>query len=180
MSWLPDGFVHPEHVELPTGHHLRPIRESDVDIDYPAVMGSRETLWARFGGMWGWPPENMTYEADRQDLARHEAEISVHVTFKYAVLNHDETELLGCLYIDPPGESTPDGADALVSWWVVDSELGGELEQSLSTLVPSWLGRPMGLSRGALRPLTDRTPLPQPTTVGPRRDPGWTPQPRRC
>jgi hypothetical protein len=85
MSWLPEDFVHPEQVELPTGHHLRPIRESDVDIDYPAVMGSRESLWARFGGMWGWPPENMTYEADRQDLARHEAEISAHVTFNYAV-----------------------------------------------------------------------------------------------
>jgi hypothetical protein len=139
MSWLPEGFVHPEYVELPNGHHLRPIRESDVDIDYPAVMGSRETLWARFGGMWGWPPENMTYAADRQDLARHEAEISAHVTFNYAVLNHDETELLGCVYIDPPGERTPDGADALVSWWVVDSELGGDLERSLNTLVPSWL-----------------------------------------
>ena len=139
MSWLPDDFVHPKRVELPTGHHLRPIRESDVDIDYPAVMGSRERLWARFGGMWGWPPENMSYEADRQDLARHEAEISAQVTFNYAVLNRDETELLGCVYIDPPDERTPDGADALVSWWVVDSEVGGELERSLNTLVPSWL-----------------------------------------
>ena len=63
MSWLAEDFVHPERVELPTGHHLRPIRESDVDIDYPAVMGSRERLWARFGGMCGWPPAGMTYEA---------------------------------------------------------------------------------------------------------------------
>ncbi|HEX4032845.1 MAG TPA: hypothetical protein VHX66_00235 [Solirubrobacteraceae bacterium] len=139
MSWLPQGFVHPEHVELPTGHHLRPIRESDVDIDYPAVMGSRESLWSRFGGVWGWPPAGMSYEADRQDLARHEAEISAQVAFNYAVLNHDETELLGCVYVDPPDERSPDGADALVSWWVVDSELGGELEQSLNMLVPSWL-----------------------------------------
>jgi hypothetical protein len=36
MPWLPDGFAHPERVEPPTGHHLRPIRESDVDIDSPA------------------------------------------------------------------------------------------------------------------------------------------------
>ena len=28
------------------GHHLRQIRADDVDIDYPAVMGSRERLWA--------------------------------------------------------------------------------------------------------------------------------------
>jgi hypothetical protein len=25
------------------------------------------------------------------------------------------------------------------TWWVVDSELGGDLERSLNTLVPSWL-----------------------------------------
>ena len=143
-TWLPPEFVHPTHVDLPTGHHLRPIRETDVGIDYPAVMGSRERLWARFGGMWGWPPTGMTYEADRKDLARHEAEISAQVTFCYAVLNRAETELLGCVYIDPPGVRTPEGADALVSWWVVESEVGGDLERSLDTFLPSWPTEPCG------------------------------------
>ena len=46
MAWVPDGFVTPGRLDLPTGHHLRPIREADIDIDYPAVMGSRERLWA--------------------------------------------------------------------------------------------------------------------------------------
>jgi hypothetical protein len=41
VEWLPDGFSHPQRLDLPTGHHLRPIREADVDIDYPAGMGSR-------------------------------------------------------------------------------------------------------------------------------------------
>ena len=41
MSWLPDGFIAPARLDLRTGHHLRPIREPDVDLDYPAVMGSR-------------------------------------------------------------------------------------------------------------------------------------------
>jgi hypothetical protein len=76
MPWLADDFVHPERLELPTGHHLRPIRESDVDIDYPAVMGSQERLWAKYGEMWRWPPADMTYEFDRKDLARHEDEIA--------------------------------------------------------------------------------------------------------
>jgi hypothetical protein len=35
---FPDGCSHPQRLDLPTGHHLRPIREADVDIDYPAVM----------------------------------------------------------------------------------------------------------------------------------------------
>lgn len=43
MSLLPEDFVHPVHVPVPDAAlHLRPIREADTDIDYPAVMGSRE------------------------------------------------------------------------------------------------------------------------------------------
>jgi hypothetical protein len=139
VPWLADDFSHPERLGLATGHHLRPIRENDVDIDYPAVMGSRERLWAKYREMWGWPPADMTYEADRKDLARHEDEIARHISFNYAVLNHGETELLGCVYIDPPEKRAPDGADALVSWWVVDREAGGELERALDEVIPRWL-----------------------------------------
>ena len=123
----------------PTGHHLRPIREADVDIDYPAVMGSRERLWAKYGEAWGWPPATMSYEADRADLARHEAEIAAHETFNYAVLDEGETELLGCVYIDPPDARSPAGADAIVSWWVVDAQLGGELGRALDEFIPEWI-----------------------------------------
>jgi hypothetical protein len=46
VSWLPEDFVHPVHTPVPgTGLHLRPIREADTALDYPAVMGSRERLW---------------------------------------------------------------------------------------------------------------------------------------
>jgi hypothetical protein len=116
MTWLPEGFRHPERVDLPTGHHLRPIREADVDIDYVAVMSCRERLWARFGEAWGWPPADLSHEADRKDLARHEAEIAAHEAFNYAVLDEEETALLGCVYIDPPDERSRPDADAVVSW----------------------------------------------------------------
>jgi hypothetical protein len=139
MTWLLEGFTHPQRVDLPTGHHLRPIREADVDIDYPAVMGSRERLWARYGPVWGWPPASMSYEADREDLARHEAEIAAHETFNYAVFDEAETELLGCVYIDPPDDDSPPDTDAVASWWVVDQAVGSELERALGDLVPRWL-----------------------------------------
>ena len=144
MGWLPDGFEHPRRVELPTGHHLRPIRADDVDIDYPAVMGSRERLWAKYGDAWGWPPATMTFEADRDDLARHEAEIAAHETFNYAILDADERELLGCVYIDPPDAASPAGSDALVSWWVVDGAVGSDLERALDELLPRWLADTWG------------------------------------
>ena len=141
MTWLPDGFEHPQRVELPTGHHLRPIRASDVDIDYPAVMGSQASLWARYGASWGWPPPTMTVEQDRAYLARHECEIEAHESFNYAVLTSDESKLLGCVYIEPPGpqDDAPPGTDAVSSWWVVDSEAGGPLEAALRDFVPRWL-----------------------------------------
>lgn len=139
MSWLPEGFRHPERIELPTGHHLRPIREADVDIDYLAVMGSRERLWRKYGEAWGWPPADLSYEADKTDLARHEAEIAAHVTFNYAVLDEEERELLGCVYIDPPDEHSPSGTEAVVSWWVVDQAVGSDLERALNEFVPRWL-----------------------------------------
>lgn len=137
--WLPDGFEHPERVELPTGHHLRPIREADVDIDYPAVMGSRHRLWDMYGDAWGWPPEDFTHRDDRVDLARHEAEIAAHETFNYAVLDEHETKLLGCVYIEPPNARSPARSDAFASWWVVDEQVGGELDRALAEFIPTWL-----------------------------------------
>jgi hypothetical protein len=120
-----------------------------VDIDYPAVMGSQARLWAKYGKAWGWPPETMTYEADRADLARHEREIDAHESFNYAVLNHDETELLGCVYIDPP--ETPN-CDAVVSWWVVDHRAGSDLERELDRFVPTWITETWGFTRPLFAP----------------------------
>lgn len=139
MPWLPDGFSHPQRLDLPTGHHLRPIREADTDIDYPAVMGSRERLWAKYGAAWGWPPAHMSYEQDREDLARHVREAAAQETFNYAVLDEAETALLGCVYIDPPDDHSPPGTDAVVTWWVVDDAVGTDLERALDELVPRWL-----------------------------------------
>jgi hypothetical protein len=146
LSWLPAGFSHPERVDLPTGHHLRPIRADDVDIDLPAVMGSRERLWAKYGEAWGWPPPTMTLEADREDLAHHEAEIAAHETFNYAVLDAGETELLGCVYIDPADDRSAPGSDAVASWWVVDQAVGSDLERALDDFVPRWLAETWGFA----------------------------------
>ena len=115
---------------------MRPIREADTPLDYPAVMGSRERLWTIFGPAWGWPAATMTYEADQADLLRHEKEIAAHQSFNYALLDAAETALLGCVYIDPPERA---GADGEISWWVVDELVGSKVEQALDALVPQWI-----------------------------------------
>ncbi|MEE8600777.1 GNAT family N-acetyltransferase [Euzebya tangerina] len=156
--WLPADFVHPVHVPLPaadgsgpTGLHLRPIRAADTEIDHPAVMGSQARLWSIYGEAWGWPPPTMTVEADREDLARHEAEIAAHESFNYALLDEGETELLGCLYIDPPVRP---GTDAEISWWVVDRCVGTEVEAALDAFVPVWVANAWPLAAPHLGPPT--------------------------
>ncbi|HEY3506333.1 MAG TPA: N-acetyltransferase [Actinocatenispora sp.] len=136
MSWLPAGFVHPTRVPVPGGHHLRPIAGADTDLDYPAVMGSRERLWATYGEAWGWPAADMTYDDDRRDLERHAREIEAHESFNYALFDDAEAALLGCVYIDPPERQ---GADAEISWWVVDDRVGTDLERALDALIPRWI-----------------------------------------
>lgn len=136
VDWLPMGWEHPILVTLATGYHIRPIRAADVDHDMIAVMGSRERLWATYGAAWGWPPADMTREQNRVDLARHETEINAHESFNYAVFDEGETALVGCIYIDPPERI---GADAEISWWVVDRLVGSALEMELDEFVPRWI-----------------------------------------
>ena len=136
MVWLPAEFTHPSWVPVCDGYHLRPITAADADLDYPAVMGSQPRLWSIFGPAWGWPPASMTYQQDREDLARHEAEIAAHQSFNYALFDDAETALLGCVYIDPPEKQ---GADAEISWWVADALAGTGLERAVDALVPWWI-----------------------------------------
>ena len=137
MSWLPADFVPPLRVRL-GGHHLRPIRASDVELDMIAVMGSQPRLYSIFGPAWGWPPATMTREQDERDLARHEAEALAHRSFNYALFDDAETVLLGCVYVDPAEKA---GADAEISWWVVDEAVGTPLEAELGAFVPEWIAR---------------------------------------
>lgn len=139
MPWLPHDFEHPTRLELPTGHHLRPVRAVDVDLDMPAVMGSQPRLWSIYGETWGWPPPTMTHEQDREDLARHEREIEAHESFNYALFDAEEQRLFGCVYIDPPEDGATE--DAVVSWWVIDAAVDTELEAALDDAVPGWLER---------------------------------------
>src|SRR5436190_925855 len=99
--------------------------DGNADDDRARRRSSQENRWATFGAAWGWPPATMTYEHDRADLARHEREAREHKSFNYAIFDADESHLLGCIYVDPPERV---GADADISWWVVDDELGGALD----------------------------------------------------
>jgi hypothetical protein len=76
----------------------------------------------------------MTAEQDRADLQRHADEMERNESFNYAVLDAAETRLVGCVYIDPPER---DGADADISWWVIDDLVGTAAEARFGEFVPA-------------------------------------------
>lgn len=142
--WLPKSWAHPTRVALAPGFRLRPMGPADIDLDLPAVRGSRERLWTIYGQAWGWPPAQLSREADLDDLAHHAAEIEAHESFLYGLFDDAETALLGCVYVDPPAKI---GADADISWWVVDALVGSDLEAELDAFVPRWIADDWPLNR---------------------------------
>ncbi len=135
MSFLSPDFVVPVAVET-DGFRMRMLTIHDLVKDYDAVMSSREHLWRRFGGVWGWPKPEMTLEQNLIDLGWHQKEFQRHSSFAYTVVTLDETRTLGCAYIDPP---TAGGMDAEVWFWARQSELQGRLEDRLDAHLRRWL-----------------------------------------
>jgi hypothetical protein len=136
---------------------LRPIRASDAALDYDAVMESREFL--RLWEQSTWPEDDFTVEANREDLAKLEQRHAASESFTYTVLNPDETQCLGCVYIFPT--SAPlfsksrisavagaewTGFDAAVYFWVRKSRLPDRLDRRLLDALGPWLAHDWGIA----------------------------------
>jgi len=124
---------------------LRPLRASDVALDYDAVINSRAELLLGSGGMW--PREGFTLEENLADLQRHEQEHHDRIAFTCTIMNPDETECLGCVYIVPLEQLVGhDGASgeylsentAYVSFWVRQSRLADQLDKRLLQALIPW------------------------------------------
>lgn len=103
-----------------------------------AVASVQPRLWRMYGTAWGWPPVGITREQEVDDLQRHADEMDRHESFNYAILPADESELLGCFYIDPIQTGDSDSTEAEVSWWLIDSARA-ELQETLDRFARQWL-----------------------------------------
>ncbi len=163
---------HSEDIEIPAGlttpeFILRPLSATHNDLDYDAVMSSREMLlvWGRSD----WPTENFTSEQNLDDLIRHETEHIDRVAFTYTVMNRSESTCLGCVYIRPLKallsdlgadtgliESTDDAA-AVVSFWVRQKRLDDDLDKRLLDALIDWFGREWQFSSVSFRSNSEDT-----------------------
>jgi hypothetical protein len=129
---------------------LRPIRASDAALDYEAVMASREYLrpWEQSG----WPADDFTLDANRDDVRKLERWHADRERFTYTVLNPTETQCLGCVYILPTNAplfarkqiAALDGARwseyaVAVNFWVRTSRLADGLDRRLLDALGPWL-----------------------------------------
>src|SRR5262245_53792786 len=120
---------------------LRPLRATDVELDYEAVMSSAEQLrrWSQSD----WPTDDFTLTQNLDDLQEHEREHDQREAFTFTVMNPPGTSCLGCVYIMPlrpevtqvcPGAAYP----ANVGFWVRTSELTNELDKHLFATLRDW------------------------------------------
>jgi RimJ/RimL family protein N-acetyltransferase len=122
---------------------LRPLRASDAERDYDAVMSSAAELRRCRGSTWPW--DGFTLAENRADLERHESEHERGEAFTYTVLAPDEARCLGCVYIVPVWPEAAglcEGAAhaACVGFWVRASEWVNDLDRHLLTALRGWLG----------------------------------------
>ena len=130
--FVPPDFVIPETLET-AEFRLRMLRVHDVVKDYDAVMSSVAHCKTVWGGEW---PEGLTLEQNLIDLGWHQKEFQIRRSFAYTVVDLNETEVLGCVYILPTHKC---GFDAEVYLWARQRELAGGLEERLAAAVRAWL-----------------------------------------
>lgn len=130
----------PEHFDLPevleTGRmRLRPLFMNDAAKDFEAVMASEERLRTVFRPDGNWP-SGLTLEQNIIELGWHETEFQLRTSFAYTVVNLDETEVMGCVYIYPSGKP---GYDAEITMWVRQSRVEEGLDEHLFETVERWI-----------------------------------------
>lgn len=142
---VPEGLTTDDFV-------LRPIVAADAEMDYAAVMESREYL--RTWEQTSWPADDFTVAANREDLEKLERRHASHEAFTYTVMNPAGTECLGCVYIMPPDarmfakaritavtDLQWDDYDAAVYFWVRRSRLATQMDRVLLDALRTWLAQ---------------------------------------
>jgi hypothetical protein len=139
---IPEGLVTDEFL-------IRPLVEGDVELDYAAVMESREFLrrWEQSS----WPADDFTLAGNLKDLQRHEREHNNRESFTFTVMNPTETECLGCIYIFPrtsrwlaEARTTPiddtawDTYEAVMLFWIRQSRLAEGMDRRLLDTLRLW------------------------------------------
>jgi hypothetical protein len=135
MKIVQDNFKVPEKLETDK-FRLRMLTVNDVVKDYEAVMTSIDHLRGVFGEKSTWPSKDLTLEQDLIDLGWHQKEFQRRTSFAYTVMNLEETQCLGCMYIFP---SDNPNFEVVIYMWVRQSAFEDGLDPLLEKTVKEWI-----------------------------------------
>jgi hypothetical protein len=124
---VPDDFEVPVGLEHPR-FRLRMLTVDDVVKDFDAIQSRVDHH--------GEPqlPFAETIAANLVDLGWHQKEFKLRRSFAYTVVALDESEVLGCVYLNPS-----ETHDARVSLWVRASAFADGLDPALEEAVRDWV-----------------------------------------
>jgi RimJ/RimL family protein N-acetyltransferase len=129
----------PSDFEVPLGlatsdFVLEPLGPEHNERDYEAWTSSMEHIAETPGFPWGSWPREMPPDENRNDLERHADDFRNRKGFTYTVLDPDDRDVIGCVYIYPLRDSDD---TAIVRSWVRKSH--ARLDTPLWRAVSEWL-----------------------------------------
>jgi hypothetical protein len=137
---------------------LRPIRESDTERDYAAVMETREEL--RLWEQSSWPADDFTVDDNRTDVVDLQTRHDAGRAFTYTVVDPLDTEAWGCVYVLPPtatflakATATPLGEigwqemDAVAYFWVRSSLSAQGFDTTMLETLRTWFAEAWSVTR---------------------------------
>lgn len=133
-AFVPDDFRVPDSL-VARDFKLKPLSPKYCELDYQAVMSSLDHLKGVFGPKSDWPNPKMTLEESRNSINEDHKFFLAKKGFSYSVLNSDETEVMGCVYVFPAWK----GFDAEVVMWVSQKAYAHGFDPILFSTVEKWL-----------------------------------------
>lgn len=149
----------PVPAELRTAEFvLRPIVADDAELDYAAVMDTREYL--RLWRQSTWPEDDFTVEENQKDLVECEERHLAGRAFTYTVLDPGGTECLGCVYVFPTratflaraavtqvGDDEWADVEAVVFFWARRPQMEAGMDERLLAALRAWFTEEWKLTR---------------------------------
>jgi hypothetical protein len=140
--FVPEDFAVPEGL-IAGEFRLTPLGPQHNEADYAAWTSSIEHIRATPGfGEGNWPHE-MSLADNLRDLQRHARDFAERRGFTYTVLSTGTGDVIGCVYIYPPGSQEPAGGErrlhASVRSWVRADHAA--LDLAVHDAVTAWLER---------------------------------------
>lgn len=115
---------------------LEPLGPQHNEADHAAWTSSIAHIRATPGYPDGdWPPlDGMSLEANMADLRRHAADFADGRGFTFSVLDPDDDDVIGCVYLYPTSSAHHDVS--VQSWVRADR---ADLDEPLADIVAAWL-----------------------------------------